>query len=151
MKEGWNSHLWSEIDGNCIFADGLGAIWKIFSQTSHMRPEAKADRGGHMTNLSKWYQIKYRGHPKYLGQRFRKKVSSRGQRPETVKMWGNYKSYHHAIVTLWGNYYILGQNIHPWCSHHWSKFCFTINLVSCLPYQSYRRPYTLLTSPQYNI
>ena len=26
MKEGWNSHLWSEIDGNCIFVDGLGAI-----------------------------------------------------------------------------------------------------------------------------
>ena len=23
MKKAWNSHLWSEIDGNCIFADGL--------------------------------------------------------------------------------------------------------------------------------
>ena len=61
MKEGWNSDLWSEIDGNCIFADGLGAIWKIFSQTSHMRPEAKVDLGGHMTTLSKWYEIKFRG------------------------------------------------------------------------------------------
>ena len=26
MKKAWNSHLLSEIDGNCIFADGLGAI-----------------------------------------------------------------------------------------------------------------------------
>ena len=26
MREGWNSHMWSEIDRNCIFADGLGAI-----------------------------------------------------------------------------------------------------------------------------
>ena len=51
MKKGWNSHLWSEIDGNCIFADGLGAIWKIFSQTSHMRPEAKVDLRGHMITL----------------------------------------------------------------------------------------------------
>ena len=26
MKEGWNSHLWSDFDRNCKFVDGLGAI-----------------------------------------------------------------------------------------------------------------------------
>ena len=49
MKEGWTSHLWSEIDGNCIFADGLGAILKIFNQTFIWRPEAKVDLGGYLT------------------------------------------------------------------------------------------------------
>ena len=58
MKGGWKSHLRLEIDGNCIFADGLRAIWKIFNQTSHMRPEAKLDL---------W------------GQWLKKKVSIRGQ------------------------------------------------------------------------
>ena len=67
MKEGWNSLLWSEIDGNCIYADGFGAIWKIFSQTSHMRPEAKVYLRGHMTNLTKWYQINPGGHPIRVG------------------------------------------------------------------------------------
>ena len=53
MKEGWNSHLWSEIDGNCIFVDGLGTIRKIFNQTSDMRPEAKLELGGCMITQSK--------------------------------------------------------------------------------------------------
>ena len=61
MKEGWSCHLWSDFDGNCIFVDGLGAIWKIFIQTNQKRPEVK------MTTLSKWYQINSRGHPQYLG------------------------------------------------------------------------------------
>ena len=26
VKEGWNGHLWSEFDRNCIFVDGFGAI-----------------------------------------------------------------------------------------------------------------------------
>ena len=43
MIEGWSSHLWSDFDGNCIFVDGLGAIWKIFVQTNQKRPEAKVD------------------------------------------------------------------------------------------------------------
>ena len=57
MGEGWNSHMWSEIDRNCIFVDGLGAIWKIFNQNSHMRPEAKLDLRGHMTTQSKWSSL----------------------------------------------------------------------------------------------
>ena len=53
MKEDLNSHLWSEIDENCIVVDSLGAIPMIFNQTSNMRPEAKVDLGGHMTSQSK--------------------------------------------------------------------------------------------------
>ena len=53
MIEGWNSHLWSEIDGNCIFANGLGAIGKIFNKTSYMRLEVKLDLRVHMTTLLK--------------------------------------------------------------------------------------------------
>ena len=66
MKEGLSSHLWSAFDGNCIFVDGLGAIWKIFIQTNQKRPEAKVDFGGQTTTLSKWYQINSRSHPQYL-------------------------------------------------------------------------------------
>ena len=29
-------------------------------------------------------------------------------------MGGNYKNFHHIFVALWGNYKVLGQNIHPW-------------------------------------
>ena len=90
MKEGWSSHLWSDFDGNCIFVDGLGAIWKIFIQTNQKRPEAKVDLGGQMTTLSKWCQINSRGHPQYLEThpwpKILKNVSNRGQRPETVKL-----------------------------------------------------------------
>ena len=31
-----------------------------------------------------------------------------------VQIGGNYKNFHHALVALWGNYKVLGQNIHPW-------------------------------------
>ena len=83
MKEGWNSHLWSEIDRNCIFADGLGPIWKIYNQTSNMKAEAKVDLGDHMTTLSKWYQIKFSGHPKYQ-KAYRPKIQKKNfnERPE---------------------------------------------------------------------
>ena len=30
-----------------------------------------------------------------------------------VQIGGNYKNFHHALVKLWGNYKVLGQNIHP--------------------------------------
>ena len=77
MRDGWNSHMWSEIDRNCIFVDGLGAIWKIFNQNSHMRPEAKLDLRGHMTTQSKWYQINYRGRPKCLNAYPRPKIQKK--------------------------------------------------------------------------
>ena len=32
-----------------------------------------------------------------------------------VQIGGNYKNFHHMLVALWGNYKVLGQNIHP-CS-----------------------------------
>ena len=58
MKEGWNSHLWSEIDGNCIFADGLGAIWNTFNQTSQGQ-EAKVDLRGHFKlHIWGWYGVR---------------------------------------------------------------------------------------------
>ena len=49
-------------------------FWKIFTQTNQKRPEAKVDLGGHMTTLSKWYQIKSMGHPKYLKVYPREKI-----------------------------------------------------------------------------
>ena len=55
MKGGRSSHLWSDFDGNCIFVDGFGAIWKIFIQTNQMRPEANSR--SHLTskvNLGLW-------------------------------------------------------------------------------------------------
>ena len=33
-----------------------------------------------------------------------------------MQIGGNYKNFHHALVALWGNYKVLGQNIHPWKS-----------------------------------
>ena len=30
-----------------------------------------------------------------------------------MQIGGNYKNFHHALVALWGNYKVLGQNIHP--------------------------------------
>ena len=30
-----------------------------------------------------------------------------------VQIGGNYKNFHHTLVALWGNYKLLGQNIHP--------------------------------------
>ena len=32
-----------------------------------------------------------------------------------MQIGGNYKNFHHVLVALWGNYKVLGQNIHPWC------------------------------------
>ena len=35
-----------------------------------------------------------------------------------VQIGGNYKNFHHTLVVLWGNYKVLGQNIHP-CLKVW--------------------------------
>ena len=59
-KEGWSSHLWSEFDGNCIFFDGLGAIWKIFIQ---LWPLASF-------GWSEWISFKYHlNHPQICNSR----------------------------------------------------------------------------------
>ena len=39
-----------------------------------------------------------------------------------MQIGGNYKNFHHALVTLWGNYKVLGQNIHP-CQEYIFAFC----------------------------
>ena len=33
--------------------------------------------------------------------------------PRNAQIGGNYKNFHHALVVLWGNYKVLGQNIQP--------------------------------------
>ena len=53
MIRGWSTPQWSELDGNYLFVDGLGAFLEIFKQTHQKRPEAKVSLGGHLTTMSK--------------------------------------------------------------------------------------------------
>ena len=45
----------------------------------------------------------------------------------TVQIGGNYKNFHDALVVLWGEYKVLGQNIHP-CKR--AKCCFHFGLYA---------------------
>ena len=67
-----------------------------------------------------------------------------------VKIGGNYKIFHHVLVAFWGNYKVLGQNIHPCLQHLFLTIqspmqCLFVNFVQKKPPKQLKINHSILS------